>query len=283
MQSLNYLEPDVLLLLVSSPDDPVPSTSSVMPQATSHSVFGRTSVDFSKLSVTVCMSVQAHLLLAETVGAATVLGLGHHTFLPDVYLDNLVSLDMTSLAETLQVHFRPSQHKMHYWLPVDPGCVVFMFLFMCCSLLQEWSPLFGQPPRGAGSQGGKRTSALKKWWADKGSVIKTLALASRIVRLLHNLMDTMVGNKTLFLKRTSLMNSVVSASGEFAQHLFSLFSWLLDLMFVCLTALHNSAAAGIVSTQQDMCAKRSSVVIYCQTTDRHSLASLSQRCVPSST
>lgn len=39
--------------------------------------------------------VQAHLLLAETVGAATLLGLGHHTFLPDVYLDNLVSLDMT--------------------------------------------------------------------------------------------------------------------------------------------------------------------------------------------
>lgn len=106
---------------------------------------------------------------------------------------------------------------MHDWLPVHPGCVVSVFMqFMWCSLLQEWSPLFGQAPRGAGSQGAKRASALKKWWTDKGSVIKPLGLASRIVRLLHNLMDTMVANKTLFVKRTTLMNSVVSASGEFA-------------------------------------------------------------------
>jgi len=193
------------------------------------------------------MSVQAHLLLAETVGAVTLLGLGHHTFLPDTYLDNLVSLDMTGHAESLQLYFRPSQHTMHDWLPVDPGCVVSMFFqFMCRSRLQEWSPLFGQVPRGAGSQGTKRTSALKKWWADKGSVIKTLALASRIVRLLHNLMDTMVGNKTLFLKRTTLMNSVLSASGEFAQHLSSLFSSPLGFSFICLTAQHTSAAPGIV-------------------------------------
>ena len=184
------------------------------------------------------MSVQAHLLLAETVGAATLLGHGRHTFLPDTYLGNLVSLDMTGHAESLQLYFRPSQHTMHDWLPVDPGCVVSMFLqFMCRSLLQEWSPLFGQVPRGAGSQGAKRTSALKRWWADKGSVIKTLALASRIVRLLHNLMDAMVGNKNLFLKRTTFMNSVASASCEFAQHLSSLFSWPLGLGFICLTAL----------------------------------------------
>ncbi len=213
----------------------------------SNCVFGRTSVDLSKLPVADGMSVQAHLLLAETVGAATLLGLGHHTFLPDTYLDNLVSLDMTGHAESLQLHFRPSQHTMHDWWPVDHGCVVSKFLqFKCRSLLQEWSPLFGQVPRGAGSQGTKRTSALKKWWADKGSVIKTLALASRIVRLLHNLVDTMVGNKTLFLKRTTLMNSVVSASGEFAQHLSSLFSWHLGLRFICLVALHKIAAAGRV-------------------------------------
>ncbi|KAL0040884.1 hypothetical protein WJX79_008605 [Trebouxia sp. C0005] len=111
------------------------------------------------------LAIEAHLLLAETVGAVTVLGLGHHTFLPDVYLDNL-----------------------------------------------EWSPLFGQAPRGAGPQGGRRTSTLKRWWADKGSVIKTLALASRIVRLLHNLMDTIIGNRTWFLQRNTLMNSVASAS-----------------------------------------------------------------------
>ena len=122
-----------------------------------------------------------------------------------------------------------------------------MFLqFMRRSLLQEWSPLFGQVPRGAGSQGAKRTSALKRWWADKGSVIKTLALASRIVRLLHNLMDTMIGNKPLFLKRTTLMNSVASASGELNQHLSSLFSRPLGLRCICLTAQHKSAAPGIV-------------------------------------
>lgn len=34
---------------------------------------------------------QAHLLLVETVGAAAALGLGIHTFLPDLYMDNLVS------------------------------------------------------------------------------------------------------------------------------------------------------------------------------------------------
>ncbi len=204
----------------------------------SNSVLGRTSVDLLMLPVTDCMSVQAHLLLAETVGAATLLGLGHHTFLPDVYLDNLVSLDMTGHAEILQLHFRPSQHTMHHCWPVDPGCVVPMSLqLMCCSLLQEWSPLFGQVPRGAGSQGAKRTSAMKRWWADKGSVIKTLALASRIVRLLHNLMDTVIGNRTLFLKRATLMNSVVLASGEVAQQLSSLFSWPLGLGFICLTAL----------------------------------------------
>lgn len=84
-----------------------------MPQAMSTSVFGTTSVDVSKLPATDCISVQAHLLLAETVGAATLLGLGHHTFLPDVYLDNLVSLDMTGHAESLQLHFRPSPHTMH--------------------------------------------------------------------------------------------------------------------------------------------------------------------------
>lgn len=193
------------------------------------------------------MSVQAHLLLAETVGAVTVLGLGHHTFLPDVYLDNLVSLDMTGHAETLQLLIRSSHQKGHDWLPEDPGCAVSVFMqFMCCSLLQEWSPLFGQAPRGAGPQGGRRTSTLKRWWADKGSVIKTLALASRIVRLLHNLMDTIIGNRTWFLQRNTLMNSVASASGEFAQHLSSLFSWPLGLMFICLAALHESAAAGRV-------------------------------------
>ncbi len=204
------------------------------------------------------MSVQAHLLLAETVGAAVVLGLGHHTFLPDVYLDNLVSLDMTGHAESLQLHFRSSHHKVHDWLPEDPGCVVSVFMqFMCRSLLQEWSPLFGQVPRGAGSQGAKRTSALKRWWADKGSVIKTLALASRMVRLLHNLMDTMIGNRTLFLKRTTLMNSVASASGELAQHLSSLFSWPLGLRFICLAALHRSAASGIVKHTAGHVHKRS--------------------------
>ncbi|DBB04235.1 TPA: hypothetical protein ACH3X1_013259 [Trebouxia sp. C0004] len=124
------------------------------------------------------LAIEAHLLLAETVGAATLLGLGHHTFLPDAYLDNLVSLDMTGHAESVE----------------------------------EWSPLFGQTPRGAGSQGGNRASALKKWWADKGSVINTLAVAARMVRLLHNLMNTLIGNKTLFLKRTTLMNSVASPS-----------------------------------------------------------------------
>lgn len=36
-----------------------------------------------------CM--QAHLFLVEIVGAAAAMGLGTHTFLPDFYIDSLVS------------------------------------------------------------------------------------------------------------------------------------------------------------------------------------------------
>ena len=39
--------------------------------------------------------MQAHLHLAEAVGAAAMLGLGRHTFLPDLYIDILVSQSCT--------------------------------------------------------------------------------------------------------------------------------------------------------------------------------------------
>ena len=37
------------------------------------------------------LRVQAHLFLVEIVAAAAALGLGAHTFLPDFYIDSLVS------------------------------------------------------------------------------------------------------------------------------------------------------------------------------------------------
>lgn len=37
------------------------------------------------------LHAQAHLFLVEIVGAAAALGLGTHTFLPNLYIDGLVS------------------------------------------------------------------------------------------------------------------------------------------------------------------------------------------------
>ena len=36
--------------------------------------------------------MQAHLHLVEVMGAASTLGLGKHSFLPDLYIDSLVSM-----------------------------------------------------------------------------------------------------------------------------------------------------------------------------------------------
>lgn len=74
-------------------------------------------------------------------------------------------------------------------------------------LLQEWSPLFTRNSSRA-SQAGRRTFALKRSWVSQTTTVKTLALAARIVRLLHNLMVTIITDKALFQKRTTLMSSL---------------------------------------------------------------------------
>ena len=62
----------------------------------------------------VCM--QAHLHLAEAVGAAAMLGLGRHSFLPDFYIDILVSQSLSS--HSLQVE--SAVHKKQFAQTVFP-------------------------------------------------------------------------------------------------------------------------------------------------------------------
>lgn len=81
------------------------------------------------------MSAQAHLLLVETVGAVAVLGLGHHTFLPDVYLDNLVCPCLTLYVKRTIPEQLYSLHKAgcKYSAPAvgGNGQVVFHLLDSC--------------------------------------------------------------------------------------------------------------------------------------------------------
>ena len=84
-----------------------------------------------------------------------------------------------------------------------------------CHLLQEYSPLLGQAGnRGRAHQEDRRTAALKDQWLTKVPVAYSLALITRVVRLIFSLMTGLVGNKTAFEKRTHLANSAQPAAGD---------------------------------------------------------------------
>ena len=97
--------------------------------------------------------------------------------------------------------------------------------------LQEWSPLLGQAgSRGKASQEGRRVPALKDFCLGSMAVPVTLALITRVVRLLHNFMETLIGNKAAFQTRAQLSNSGSPASGQ-RLPFFLLHCWL--CMHVC--------------------------------------------------
>ena len=79
--------------------------------------------------------------------------------------------------------------------------------------MQEYSPLLGQAgSRDRTNQEGKRVAALKSLWLTKVTTSNTLSLVTRVLRLLYNLMDTIVGNQDAFQQRTQLVHSVLPAA-----------------------------------------------------------------------
>ena len=48
--------------------------------------------------------LQAHLHLVETVGAVAMLGLSHVTFLPDLYIDTLVSRPYCGMSRVQKIY-----------------------------------------------------------------------------------------------------------------------------------------------------------------------------------
>lgn len=77
-------------------------------------------------------------------------------------------------------------------------------------MLQEHSPLLGQAgSRNRTNQEGKRVAPLKSLWLTKVKSSNTLSLVIRVVRLLYNLMDTIIGNQAAMQQRTQLVNSVL--------------------------------------------------------------------------
>lgn len=82
--------------------------------------------------------------------------------------------------------------------------------FNCGTHLQEHSPVLGQAgSRERTNQEGKRVAALKRLWLSKITASSTLSLVTRVLRLLYNLMDTIIGNQTSFHQRTRLLNSAL--------------------------------------------------------------------------
>ena len=57
----------------------------------------------------------------------------------------------------------------------------------------------------------KRVVTLKKLWLAKVALIRTLAVITRVLRLLHNLLDAVISNKSYFAQRPHLVNSVLPA------------------------------------------------------------------------
>ena len=81
--------------------------------------------------------------------------------------------------------------------------------------LQEYSPMLGQAgSRDRVNQEGKRVAALKDLWQAKVPMTSTLGLLHRVLRLLFNLVQRIVEDKAVFLKRTHLLNSVQAVSGD---------------------------------------------------------------------
>ena len=62
------------------------------------------------------------------------------------------------------------------------------------------------------NQEGKRVAALKRLWLSKVTATNTLSLVTRVLRLLYNLMDTIIGKQASFRQRTHLVNSVLPAA-----------------------------------------------------------------------
>lgn len=80
-----------------------------------------------------------------------------------------------------------------------------------------WSPLLGQAGgRDRTNEEGRQVNALKKSWLTKKDVSATLALIMRVVRLLHHLMETVIGDKAAFQTRTQLVSCVMPAAGATA-------------------------------------------------------------------
>lgn len=80
-------------------------------------------------------------------------------------------------------------------------------------MLQEHSPLLGQAgSRNRTNQEGKRVAPLKSLWLTKVTSSNTLSLVTRVVRLLYNLMDTIIGNQAAIRQCTQLVNSVLPAA-----------------------------------------------------------------------
>lgn len=80
-------------------------------------------------------------------------------------------------------------------------------------MLQEHSPLLGQAgSRNRTTQEAKRVAPLKSLWLTKVTSSNTLSLVTRVVRLLYNLMDTIIGNQAAMQQRTQLVNSVLPAA-----------------------------------------------------------------------
>ncbi len=81
-------------------------------------------------------------------------------------------------------------------------------------LLQEYSPLLDQAGRRERTnQEGRRVAFLKDLWQGKITVPGTLAIITRVVRLLHHLMETLVVDKAAFQSRTQLVNCVLPLTG----------------------------------------------------------------------
>lgn len=79
--------------------------------------------------------------------------------------------------------------------------------------MQEYSPLLGQAgSRDRTNQEGKRVAALKSLWLTKVTTSNTLSLVTRVLRLLYNLMDTIIGNQKAFQQRTQLVDSLLPAA-----------------------------------------------------------------------
>ena len=76
--------------------------------------------------------------------------------------------------------------------------------------MQEHSPLVGQAgSRDRTNQEGKHVAALKSLWLTQVTASNTLSLVTRVLRLLYNLLDTIIGNQDAFQQRTKLVHSVL--------------------------------------------------------------------------